>query len=165
MIPGLFLLIFGLLGQFLFGLFVVLLIDRLQNRQNDTASASAGAKVDLIVAGISESRPNSSTPQRTTSESCSSNEAAVVTRKPVAELLGMGIVTGIGVTAWILFLWSFCGGSTGLLPSGLVSIIGYLTGGPILVKRLRIEWSQSRAKSLTPKGLAMNWPYARRAGS
>ncbi len=55
----------------------------------------------------------------------------------LAELSGPGCAVGIGATAWSLFLWSFCGGPLGILPSLVLTVIGYLTGGPILLLRLR----------------------------
>lgn len=54
----------------------------------------------------------------------------------MSELAGLGFVLGVGLTAWCLFVWSFLGGRLGLLPSGLLTAIGYGLGIP-LVKRLR----------------------------
>ena len=62
------------------------------------------------------------------------------TLRPFAELAGLGCVLGVAGTAWLLFVWSFCGGALGTVPSVLITLVGYLAGGPF-------AWRQLRSKS------------------
>lgn len=94
---GLFLLAAGLVGQWLFGLFI---------------------------ASCLLTRKNQTTPT-------------------LVELLGLGVAWGVGVTAWLQFLWSFCGMPLGIVPSGLIAAAGFLCGGPLL-------WSRWRQPSAAP---------------
>ena len=59
-----------------------------------------------------------------------------------AELVGLGCVLGVGLTAWSLFVWSFLGGDLGLFASGFLSLVGYVTGGPLIVKWWRNRGSE-----------------------
>ncbi len=103
---GLFLLVFGLLGQWLLGVAMAHLLLR----------------------------------SRCRAESDSTEEP------PWAELAGLGLVLGIGLTAWGLFVWSLCGGTLGRGASLTVTVLGLVCGGPIVWTRLRPAWSRhSRA--------------------
>ena len=103
---GLFLLAFGLLGQWLLGVAAAHLLLRSRSR---------------AVSGSTE-------------------------ETPWAELAGLGLVLGIGLTAWGLFVWSLCGGMLGRSASLTFTVLGFVCGGPILWVRLRSEWSRhSRA--------------------
>lgn len=46
-----------------------------------------------------------------------------------AELCGLGLVLGIGLTSWLLFVWSLCGGPLGRLPSLGVASLGWILLG------------------------------------
>ena len=48
-----------------------------------------------------------------------------------------GFCSGRRATAWSLFLWSFCGGPLGSVPSYVLTIIGYATGTPLVLKWIR----------------------------
>ncbi len=56
-----------------------------------------------------------------------------------AELAGLGLVLGIGLTAWGLFLWSLCGGTLGRGVSVSFTVIGFVCGGPVIRRRLRLR--------------------------
>lgn len=66
--------------------------------------------------------------------------------RPFAELAGLGCVLGIAGTAWFLFLWSFCGGPLGTVPSLLITAIGYFAGGPLIWRQF---WSRHREQKPT----------------
>lgn len=100
---GLTRLLFGLLGQWLLGIFVARMILAWRDKARPVLAArTVDAPHDLN---------NDNT----------------------AELLGLGCVLGVGLTAWFLFLWSYLGGELGILPSGALAILGYISGSPILV--------------------------------
>ena len=61
---------------------------------------------------------------------------------PLAELLGLGLLFGVGLTAWFLLVWSLCGGELGIVPSGVLGLAGFATGGPILWQGVRLWWQQ-----------------------
>ena len=70
---------------------------------------------------------------------------------PLAEFAGLGCVLGISITAWALFLWSFFGGPLGPIPSVSLAILGYILGGPILLRALRLHNAEPLPK--TPDSL------------
>lgn len=63
---------------------------------------------------------------------------------PLAELAGLGCVLGIGLTAWLLFAWSVCGGPLGRGISLSLAAVGFVIGGPVVMKRL---WRRCGAAS------------------
>lgn len=70
----------------------------------------------------------------------------------MAELAGLGCVLGIGVTAFSLFIWSFCGGPLGALPSYLLTALGCLAGVLLFLKwrgPKQVERPSQITKSLT----------------
>lgn len=67
----------------------------------------------------------------------------------LVELSGLGFAWGVGVTAWLLFIWSFCGLPLGIVSSGLISVAGYLLGGPSLWLRWREAVIQSSTSAQT----------------
>jgi hypothetical protein len=118
---GLLSLAVGLVGQWLLGLFVAARLFSIPYRID-------GSKTD----GVSD------------------RDAAPGLGTPLAELAGLGCALGVGVTGVCLFVWSFCGGLLGTLPSGLLTLTGLVMGGPLVVRRLR-EW---RAESRSRTGLS-----------
>jgi hypothetical protein len=66
---------------------------------------------------------------------------------PWPELIGLGLVLGIGLTAWCLFVWSLCGGILGRGASLLLTAVGFVSGAPVVWQRLRAG-SLFNAKSL-----------------
>lgn len=54
-------------------------------------------------------------------------------RLPISEQAGLGIVLGIGLTGWGLFLWSLAGGTLDQTPSLLISSLGLASAGVSLV--------------------------------
>lgn len=130
---GLLLLTFGLLGQWLLGVAVAhLVLSFAWWRSGLARSARSVQPTERLDYGSPVAPP--------TGGSGSTEET------PWAELAGLGLVLGIGLTAWGLFVWSFCGGMLGRGASLTFTVLGFVCGGPITWKRLRSEWSRhSRA--------------------
>ncbi len=123
---GLFLLTFGLLGQWLLGVAVAhLLLSLARWRSSLARSVQPTERLDY---GSPVAPP--------TGESDSTEEP------PWAELAGLGLVLGIGLTAWGLMMWSLCGGMLGRGASLTFTAIGFVCGGPVVWKRLRSSWSR-----------------------
>ena len=108
-VTGLLTVAFGLIGQWLLGIRCARL---------------------LLEGGRHSSQGNTSAPPIATSSPIDPSISA-------AELAGVGIVMGIGVTAWSLFIWSFAGGELGILPSSALALLGFVLEGPNLVAWLR----------------------------
>ena len=127
---GLLLLTFGLLGQWLFGVAVAHLVLSL-----------AWWRSSLVRSVQPTERLDYGSPVAPPTGESGSTEVT-----PWAELAGLGLVLGIGLTAWGLFVWSLCGGMLGRGASLTFTVIGFVCGGPIIWKRLRSKWSRhSRA--------------------
>ena len=127
---GLLLLTFGLLGQWLLGVAVAHLVLSL-----------AWWRSSLVRSVQPTERLDYGSPVAPPTGGSGSTEET-----PWAELAGLGLVLGIGLTAWGLFVWSLCGGTLGRGASLTFTVIGFVCGGPILWKRLRSAWSRhSRA--------------------
>lgn len=109
---GLTRLMFGLLGQWLLGIVI--------------ARALIGSRSPRLVSA--------------TSADIDQPAAKITANGMTLEWLGLGSVLAVGLNAWCLFVWSYLGGDLGLLPSGILSALGYLTGGPLLIRL----WRESR---------------------
>ncbi len=121
---GLFLLTFGLLGQWLLGVAVAhLLLSRARWRSSLARSVQPTERLDY---GSPVAPPT--------------GESDCTEEPPWAELAGLGLVLGIGLTAWGLFVWSLCGGMLGRGASLTFTAIGFACGGPVVWKRLRSSW-------------------------
>ena len=119
MIIGLMILVVGLIGQWLLGLFVA----------DFVFSVEFSFVKSLLARGVrSESRP------------------LKVSSRPIAELAGLGCVLGVGLTAWWLFVWSFHGDRLGILPSGFLALIGFASGGPVLIAKLRQQSAENSSQ-------------------
>ena len=75
---------------------------------------------------------------------------------PFVELIGLGFVLGIGATAWTLFLYSFAGAFLGFLPSCLLAIIGFSTGGPVLIQ----QWKETKRASRNVESAVIRCDFA-----
>lgn len=65
-----------------------------------------------------------------------------------SELLGAGLAAGIVLCAWVLFVWSWCGGSLGAPVSwGLAAAGGAAGATPVLTRWRRQRADDSRARS------------------
>lgn len=62
------------------------------------------------------------------------------------EWLGLAFVLGIGGTSWLLFLWALGGGQLGLIPSLLLTVVGFAAGGPIVLFHWRNRKQISSAR-------------------
>ena len=152
---GLFLLVFGLLGQWLLGVAVAHLLLRSRCR-----AERAGASISVVFRSAKE---------RLFAERKATNATVVsapvlsdsTEEPPWAELAGLGLVLGIGLTAWGLFVWSLCGGTLGRGASLTVTVLGLVCGGPIVWTRLRPAWSRhSRAAHRKSQSRSANSPLA-----
>ena len=125
MISGLIALVVGLIGQWLFGLFVAAIVlgDKFSRKRQHVSEAGSHSQSrhSLLSVGVSRS---------------------------FTELAGLGCVLGVGFTAWCLFLWSFFGGMLGPFPSGLLVAAGFVAGSPLLIARLWHQRAEHSSGSL-----------------
>ncbi len=66
----------------------------------------------------------------------------------IVEMAGTGLILSVGLSSWMLFIWSFAGGLLGQMPSLLLAGLGALGGATILIH----EWkagSRSRNEAAT----------------
>jgi hypothetical protein len=123
-LAGLILLVLGLMGQLLVGAFFAIVLFRLPDllvRKSDRQSQTVGGpRWDLLL-----------------------NFPI-----PLSEIAGLGCALGIGISAWILFVWSYFGGRLGVFPSGVLAMCGFAVTGPILLVRTQ-DWFRKRASKLT----------------
>ena len=65
------------------------------------------------------------------------------------EAAGLGIVLGLGLTAYSLFLWSLFGGKLGAIASGVHSLSGWIAGGPWIVSHFRCQFAAQSKKTFS----------------
>ncbi len=132
---GLVLLSVGLLGQWLLGVAAAQTLLRWRGREvpriNRVQQTSEVSETSEVLAGRVAQRTQGQRVLALPSET----ERLCVEETPWAELAGLGLVLGIGLTAWGLFLWSLCGGMLGRGVSVCLTGIGFAWGGPVIVRR------------------------------
>lgn len=69
-----------------------------------------------------------------------------VAKLPISEQAGLGIVLGIGLTGWGLFLWSLVGGALDQTPSLIITGLGFACAIP-----LTITWFKCRREPPVPR--------------
>lgn len=75
-----------------------------------------------------------------------SRQTTALATLPPSEQAGLGIVLGIGLTGWGLFLWSLAGGALDQTPSLIISGLGFICAIP-----MAITWFKCRREPPVPR--------------